>query len=123
MRSVKVIAVAAVAALGMQVAHAQDADNGQKVFKRYCAVCHSPEQGKNRVGPSLFGVVGRPAGSIPDFKYSDAMKGAGWTWDNDQLDKYLANPKVVVPGNKMIFAGVKKDEDRKDLIGYLDTLK
>ena len=115
--------VAAGLVLGAQVASAQDAGDGQKVFKRYCAVCHSPEQGKNRVGPSLFGVVGRPAGSVEGFKYSDAMKAAGWTWDNDHLDKYLAEPKVVVPGNKMIFAGVKKDEDRQDLIAYLDTLK
>lgn len=97
--------------------------DGEKVFKRTCAACHSPEAGKNRVGPSLFNVYGRPSGSIENFKYSDAMKNAHWTWDEPSLDKYLTSPKAAIPGNKMIFVGLKKDDDRKNLISYLETLK
>ena len=119
-----VAATSAVVLLALsQGVQAQSAEDGQKVFKRTCAVCHTVEQGKNRVGPSLFGVVGRTSGSLPDFKYSKAMQEAGWTWDNTHLDQYLTNPKAAIPGNKMIFAGLKKDEDRSNLIAYLDTIK
>jgi len=123
MRIIGSIAAAVMLALGGGSARADDAENGQKVFKRTCAVCHTTEQGKNRVGPSLFGVYGRTSGTVENFKYSEAMKKAAITWDEEHLDKYLTNPKEVVPGNKMIFTGVKKDDDRKDLIAFLETLK
>ncbi len=123
MRIIGCTVAAAVFALAWSNARADDAEAGQKVFKRYCAVCHTVEPGKNRVGPSLHGVYGRTAGSVEGFKYSEAMKSAGWTWDEEHLDKYLANPKETVPGNKMIFAGVKKDDDRENLISYLETVK
>ena len=100
-----------------------DVKAGEAVFKRTCAVCHSVEAGKNKIGPSLAGVVGRKAGSIEGFKYSDAMKHADVTWSNDTLDKYLTDPKTFVAGNRMTFAGVKKAEDRKAVIDYLDTVK
>jgi cytochrome c len=99
---------------------AGDAANGEKVFNR-CKACHTVEQGKNRVGPSLFGVVGRKAGTEPGFAYSDAMKNSGMTWTEDSLEKYLADPKAAVPGNKMAFPGVKDEKERDDVIAYLKT--
>jgi cytochrome c len=95
-----------------------DAD-GEKVFKKYCTACHTVEAGKNKVGPSLAGVVGRKAGTAPNFSYSDANKGSGVVWDAAHLDQYLENPKKFMPGTKMIFAGIKKDEERKAVIDYL----
>ncbi len=100
-----------------------DVKAGEAVFKRSCAVCHSAEAGKNKVGPSLAGVVGRKAGAIDGFKYSDAMKNAGVTWSNDTLDKYLADPKTFMPGNRMVYPGLRKEADRKAVIDYLDTVK
>ena len=102
---------------------AQDAKKGETVFKRTCAACHTVEPGKNKVGPSLAGIVGRPAGTVDGFKYSDPMGNSGLTWTEENLDKYLADPKGFLPGNRMAFAGVKKDEDRKAVIDYLEQLK
>ncbi len=122
-----IAAALAIASTAMvSTAWAQDshaADEGQKIFKRTCFTCHTSEAGKNKIGPSLFGVVGRKSGSAPGFKYSDAMKNANITWDNAELDKYLADPKTTVPGNKMTYAGVKKPDERKEVIAYLDSLK
>jgi cytochrome c2 len=101
-------------------AHAQD---GAQLFKINCAVCHSAEAGQNKVGPSLFGVIGRKAGTSADYAYSEAMKNSGITWTSDQLDKYLANPKSVVPNTKMIFLGLKNPDDRKAIVDYLASLK
>ncbi len=108
----------------MAVARADggDAAAGAADFKKTCAVCHTAEAGKNRIGPSLFGVIGRHSGSVADFKYSDAMKSADIIWAPDTLDKYITDPKAVVPNNKMVFIGVKKAEERQDIIAYLATL-
>jgi len=95
-----------------------DAAAGEKLFAK-CKTCHTIEAGKNKVGPSLAGLFGRKAGSAPDFKYSDAMINSGITWDETSVSEYIANPKEKVPGNKMICPGVKKDEDRANLIAYL----
>jgi cytochrome c len=113
---------AAAAALPMTAAQAQNADNGKSVFKQLCGICHTVVAGKNMVGPSLFGVIGRKSGSLPDFHYSDAMKSANLTWDEATLDKYLTNPRGVVPGTLMAYAGLKDDQKRKDLIAYLATV-
>lgn len=104
------------------VARADDVEDGGKAFKKYCSSCHTVEAGKNRVGPSLFGVVGRKSGSVEGFRYSEAMQAAG-TWDTAALDKYLEDPKATVPGNKMTFNGVKKEDERKALIAYLASVK
>jgi cytochrome c len=98
------------------------ADGGEDVFNDNCAVCHSPEAGTNKLGPSLFGVVGRKAGSVGDYAYAPAMKNSGLTWDRATLDKYLADPQGVVPGTKMLFPGVKDAGDRKAVIDYLASL-
>jgi cytochrome c len=113
---------AAAAALPITGAQAQNADNGKSVFRSVCGICHTVVAGKNMVGPSLFGVVGRKSGSLPDFHYSDQMKSANLTWDEATLDKYLANPRGVVPGTLMAYAGLKDDAKRKDLIAYLATV-
>ncbi len=97
-----------------------DAAAGRQVFKK-CAVCHSLEPGKNLVGPSLAGVVGRKAGTEPDYDYSPAMKQSGLTWNPATLDSYLADPQKIVPGNKMPFPGLKTDSDRADVIALLSS--
>ncbi|HEV8027681.1 MAG TPA: cytochrome c family protein [Stellaceae bacterium] len=102
-------------------ARAQDA--GETVFKRNCAICHTTEPGKNKIGPSLAGVVGRKAGSIPDYSYSQANKSSGVTWDEATLDTYLTAPTKFVPGTKMVFAGLKNPDDRTAVIAWLKTQK
>jgi cytochrome c len=101
---------------------AGDAEAGKKVFNK-CAACHSIEPGKTRVGPSLFGVVGRKAGTLEGYSYSSAMKGSGLTWDEATLNTYLENPQGVVKGTKMTFLGVKDPTERANVIAYLETLK
>ncbi len=111
--------VALAASVGAQRAAA---DSGEDVFNDNCSVCHSPEAGTNKLGPSLFGVVGRKSGSLGDYAYTPAMKGAGLTWDQATLDKYITDPQAVVAGTKMLFPGIKDAGDRKALIDYLATL-
>ncbi|MGK9170535.1 cytochrome c family protein [Inquilinus limosus] len=111
--------VAAIAALALPMAaQAQDAAKGKQVFAK-CQACHSVDAGTNKLGPTLHGVIGRAAASVDGFKYSDAMKNAHLTWDEATLDKYLANPKQLVPGTKMVFPGLPKEEDRQAVIAYL----
>jgi cytochrome c len=101
------------------IASAQDAGAGQKIFKK-CAPCHAVGPGaKNKVGPQLNGLVGRAAGSAEGFKYSNAMKDSGITWDQATFLEYIADPKKKIPGNKMIFPGVKDEVDRDDLFAYI----
>lgn len=97
-----------------------DAAAGETVFAN-CTSCHSVEEGVNKVGPSLHGVVGREAGSIADFDYSDANKNSGITWTPEQLFTYLADPQATIPGTKMIYPGLKDAQQRADLIAYLET--
>lgn len=104
------------------LAQAADGSQGGGVFDEECSDCHSVKAGKNKKGPSLFGVVGRPAGSIGDFNYSEAMKGSGITWNNDKLDQYLQAPKKLVPGGKMKFDGLANAQSRANLIAFLDSL-
>jgi cytochrome c len=103
-------------------ASAQGAKDGETLFKHVCFVCHAAEAGVNKLGPSLFGVIGRRAGTAPGFKYSDAMEKSGIVWDEAAVETYLRDPKAAVPGNKMAYAGVKKPEDRKEILAYLTTL-
>ena len=119
-----VVALAAVAgaAFAQAPATAGDAAAGEKIFNQ-CKACHSVKAGENRVGPSLAGVAGRKAGAVEGFKYSDANKNSGITWTPDNLDKYLMDPKGFMPGNKMAFAGLKKPEDRLNVIAYLSQQK
>ncbi|MFC7048832.1 c-type cytochrome [Emcibacter nanhaiensis] len=98
------------------------AADGEKVFKK-CKACHTAEEGgKNGTGPNLWGIVGRPKGSHEGFGYSDAMHAKGGNWTYEDLDHFLTKPKDFVPGTKMAFAGLKKPEDRAELIMFLHTL-
>lgn len=111
--------MAGVVLLGSHAALAEgDSAQGEKVFKK-CAACHSVEAGKNKVGPSLHGVIGSTAGSVEGFKYSDAMKESGLVWDEATLDSFLTKPKDVVPKTRMAFPGLKDEQDRQDVIAYL----
>jgi cytochrome c len=97
-----------------------DAAKGEKLFAQ-CKACHVAEAGKNRVGPSLWAVVGRAAGSIAGFNYSKANKESGVTWSEDVLFTYLEAPAKFVPGTRMAFGGLKNPQDRADVIAYLKT--
>jgi cytochrome c len=100
-----------------------DAVNGEKVFKK-CMACHTVTEKTNKVGPYLLGVVGRPIATAENYNYSDAMKEyalVGKVWDEANLTVYLENPKSVVAKTKMAFPGLKKPEDRLDVIAYLKS--
>ena len=117
------IILAVLGLIGLSTAsHAQDAEKGSKVFKK-CMACHAIDD-KNKIGPSLMGIVGRKAATVEGFKYSDAMlaKAAeGVVWDEATLTAYLPDPKAFVPGTKMVFPGLKKPEEVTDLIAFLKT--
>jgi cytochrome c len=87
-----------------------------------CATCHATVPGRNAIGPSLAGVFGAPAGHEPTYAYSRALRDSGLVWDARTLDAYLADPRGVVPGTKMAFAGVRSAEERAAIIAYLETL-
>jgi cytochrome c len=95
-----------------------DAARGEKRFEE-CATCHTLERGVNNVGPSLFGLFGRKAGEIADFRYSPALKKSGITWTPQTLDTFIADPQKQVPANRMPYAGLPDAGDRADLIAYL----
>ncbi|WP_299819138.1 cytochrome c family protein [uncultured Jannaschia sp.] len=128
--TVKTFAAAGFLALAAGAAFAQDAEitgdaeAGERVFRR-CMACHAVgPDARTKVGPILNGVIGRTAGVREDFEYSDAMVEAGengMAWTPEELDAYLLNPKSHVPGTKMAFPGLRKDEDRADVIAYLAT--
>ena len=101
---------------------AGDATAGKSVFASHCAVCHSTQPGVNKIGPSLAGIVGSKSGTVPGFEFSTAMKNAHITWDDANLDKFLANPVGFVPGTKM-FVNLPSETDRQNVIAYLNTLK
>lgn len=111
------------AAMSSGPVHAQNAEAGERQFKTQCAACHSTDAGKNMVGPSLFGIVGRHSGQVPNFRYSAANQKADLTFDDTTLDRYLTNPKEVVPGTTMTFAGMRDANNRANLIAYLKTKK
>jgi cytochrome c len=111
---------AAVAALPAPY-NAGDYANGRRLFAQ-CRSCHLlTEAGGNRVGPNLHGMFGRPAGAVEDFAYSAALEAAGFSWDAETLDRWLADPRTFLPGNRMTYAGMKNAEDRRDLITYLQV--
>jgi cytochrome c len=106
--------------LDAPAALAADVDHGKQVFQS-CAACHSDKP--DALGPNLVGVIGRKAGSRDDFRYSNAMMRAGFTWDAGSLRQYLADPQAKVKGNRMPFAGLNDPKDLDDVIAYIGTLK
>lgn len=93
-------------------------ENGERLF-RQCATCHTVAEGVNRVGPSLHAIIGRTAGSVAGFHYSDANKNSGIKWTEQELFAYLENPRAKVPGTTMAFVGLRAPQDRADVIAYL----
>jgi cytochrome c len=113
--------VAALVPLTLSAAAAQqgDAARGQRLFQN-CVACHSLEPDKNLTGPSLSGVIGRKAGTLPSFsRYSDAIKSSGVAWDEKTLDAWLADPQHVIPDNQMTFPGIENRQQRADVIAFL----
>ena len=98
-----------------------DLEAGEKKFRK-CKACHSLDEGKNGVGPSLWGIINRDVASIEGFKYSDAMKAREGTWTGAKLFEYLENPRGAVPGTKMSFRGLKDAQDRINVIGFLNEV-
>jgi len=113
--------LAPIAAMGR--AHAADPAAGRQVFQQQCAICHADKPGVNKIGPSLFGVVGRHTGSEPGYSYSVANKNANIVWTPAVLDRYIAHPQQVVPGTKMPYGGLANATKRANLIAFLETLK
>lgn len=125
MRNIIVLTIAMlIAAPSAQAAHSGDPEQGAKIFKK-CKSCHQVGKGaKNRVGPQLNGIFGRPAGSIEDFRYSKGLRRMGddgLVWTFETLDAYIENPKALVSKTRMNFKGLPVHEDRDDLLAYLRT--
>ncbi|MBT4770260.1 MAG: cytochrome c family protein [Rhodospirillaceae bacterium] len=96
-----------------------DAAKGKKLWKK-CKACHTTKDGgKNKIGPNLYGIFGKAAGTHEGYKYSAALKDSGITWDDATMDTWLTKPKKMVPKTKMVFPGFKKESQRQDMIAYL----
>lgn len=105
---------------------ADDIAAGKSIFDRTCANCHSIQIGVNKIGPSLWDIVGRPIASVPDYPYSEklvSMRKEWGAWDKTRLNSYLTNPRDVLHGVKMYFKGLPEEKDRMAMIAYLGTLK
>ena len=101
----------------------EDVASGQLVFNNVCRTCHSIREGDNRLGPHMRGIIGRKAGSLPNYSYSSAMRGANFVWDEENLERFIANPDETVPGNNMKpYGGLASAESRVKLIAFLKTL-
>ena len=95
----------------------------QQVFNNACRTCHTIKEGDNRQGPNLYKIIGRKAGSLPDYNYSSAMKGAGFVWDEEKLEHFITSPDEVVPGNNMKpYSGLASADDRKKVIAFLKSV-
>ena len=114
-----------IAALVAPSARAQDVSAGERLFKRHCGICHVAEKDSARrlQGPNLWGLIGRKAGTVEGFRYSDANKKSGIVWTAETLDPYLTDPREVIKGTTMAFVGVKKPDERKAIIEYLSAQK
>jgi cytochrome c len=103
-----------------QASQGADAASEQQAFNNACRTCHVMREGDNRLGPNLHKIIGRKAGSLPDYNYSGAMKEAGFVWDKEKLDRFIANPDEVVSGNSMKpYNGLTSSDDRAKIIAFL----
>jgi cytochrome c len=114
---------AAAALLAIPAGAGGNVAEGEAIFNRTCLNCHAVEIGVNKIGPSLHGIIGRKSASVPDFNYSGPLKAADKTWDADELDAYLSDPRGSMHGVKMFFKGLPEAQQRADVIAYLATLK
>jgi len=102
---------------------AQD-DAGQIAFNNACRTCHTVREGDNRLGPNLSRVIGRKAGSLPNYNYSESMKKADLVWDKQNLDRFIANPDAVVSGNNMKpYGGIASAEERAKIVAFLESAR
>jgi len=120
LRTISLAALLAAGLSGPGLA-AGDSDKGEKVFRK-CKACHVVDKEQNRVGPHLVGIIGRTSGAVEGFKYSKAMKDAGLTWTEENLAAYLTDPRGFIKGNRMAFAGLKKEADVVNVIAYLKVV-
>lgn len=103
-----------------QVSQGTEDSSGQQAFNNACRTCHMVREGDNRLGPNLHKIVGRKAGTLPNYGFSSAMKEAGFVWDEEKLDRFMANPDEVVPGNSMKpYGGLSSSDEREKIIGFL----
>ena len=109
-------------AFAIDIANAADPVNGKKVFKK-CVTCHSLQEGKNKIGPSLYNLLDRKIGSVEGYKYSKAMKNSCVVWDEESLDKFLIKPRKFIKRTKMSFRGIKKKSLREALISFFKQLQ
>ena len=110
------------AASSQAPAQGADAAAGQQAFNNACRTCHTVREGDNRHGPNLHRIIGRKAGSLPGYGYSSAMKEAGFAWDADKLERFMANADAVVPGNSMKpYGGLASADDRAKIVAYLQS--
>jgi cytochrome c len=117
--AIRITAAVLVALLLIGTARAEgDAARGEAKFQD-CAACHKLDAGANNLGPSLHGIFERKAGELADFRYSPAIKRSGIAWTPEALEKFIADPQAMVPGNRMPYAGMASAADRADLIAYL----
>ena len=119
-RAVLVLALLTAVAAAAQAQETGDPTAGEQVFRK-CQACHSLDPARSTVGPHLQRVIGRTAGSVEGYRYSVAMKRSGLVWSADALDKFLTSPSHVVHGTKMIFTGLRRPEDRANVIAYLQV--
>jgi cytochrome c len=120
--SLAVLTVISADALRQDTAAKSAAADNQLVFNNVCRTCHTLKEGDNRLGPNLHNIIGRKSGSVPDYGYSSAMKDADLTWDRATLDRFIANPDQVVPGNKMKpYGGLTSAEERAAIIAFLEA--
>ncbi len=100
-----------------------NAASGQQVFNNACRTCHTTKEGDNRFGPHLYKIIGRKAGSLPDYGYSSALKGADFVWDEEKLERFIANPDELVPGNSMKpYSGLASTDDRAKIVSFLRSI-
>ncbi len=121
-RTLSLAMAAALIVMAPGSAEAVDIANGKKLAKK-CQVCHTLEKGgKNKLGPNLYGIIGSDSASVPGYKYSDAMKNSGVIWDGGTFKKFITKPRKFIKGTKMSFKGIKKANQRLDLLAYFETL-
>ncbi|SEC69260.1 c-type cytochrome [Bradyrhizobium erythrophlei] len=118
-----IVGLALLGSSGIVLAQSGSPAAGAATFRLNCSPCHTKEPGRNSIGPSLYGVVGRPAASLPSYSYSPAMKQSQIVWTEETIANFLSAPSARIPGTKMTFVGISEADRRNDLVAYLRTLR
>ncbi|WP_245473666.1 c-type cytochrome [Bradyrhizobium zhanjiangense] len=121
LRAISTVALALLLSPLLSFAQQPASDEAQQAFNNSCRTCHSVKEGDNRLGPNLYKIVGRKAGSLPNYNYSSSMKEAGFVWDQDKLTRFMVKPDEVVSGHKMQpYGGISAEEAAK-VVAYLQA--